>query len=143
MDAKDTEELKKIILDNNINIFVCGAEEQHKTEQTVLCPTNPYAATKAGTELLAQAYNNSFKMPIIITRGNNVYGLNQYPEKMIPRFIEQFQRDEKSPFKATAVASGRFSTPKIRLMLLLRYWNEEKWAKFIISAVMKAWNIVF
>jgi dTDP-glucose 4,6-dehydratase len=72
-----------------------AADEQHKTEQTVLCPTNPYAATKAGAELLAQAYNHSFKMPIIITRGNNVYGPNQYPEKVIPRFIEQLKRGEK------------------------------------------------
>jgi UDP-glucose 4,6-dehydratase len=71
------------------------AGEKHKTEQTVLCPTNPYAATKAGAELLAQAYNHSFKMPIIITRGNNVYGPNQYPEKVIPRFIQQLQRKEK------------------------------------------------
>jgi dTDP-glucose 4,6-dehydratase len=71
------------------------ADELHKTEQTVLCPTNPYAATKAGAELLAQSYNHSFKMPIIITRGNNVYGLNQYPEKVIPRFIQQLHQGEK------------------------------------------------
>jgi dTDP-glucose 4,6-dehydratase len=71
------------------------ADELHKTEQTVLCPTNPYAASKAGAELIAQAYNHSFKMPIIITRGNNVYGPNQYPEKVIPRFIQQLQRNEK------------------------------------------------
>jgi dTDP-glucose 4,6-dehydratase len=72
-----------------------AADELHKTEQTVLCPTNPYAATKAGAELLAQAYNHSFKMPIIITRGNNVYGPNQFPEKVIPRFIQQLQKGEK------------------------------------------------
>jgi dTDP-glucose 4,6-dehydratase len=70
-------------------------DEKHKTEQSVLCPTNPYAATKAGAELLAQAYNHSFKMPIIITRGNNVYGPNQYPEKVIPRFIQQLKNGEK------------------------------------------------
>jgi 3,5-epimerase/4-reductase len=70
-------------------------DEQHKTEQSVLCPTNPYAATKAGAELIAQAYFHSFKMPIIITRGNNVYGPNQYPEKVIPRFIQQLQKGEK------------------------------------------------
>uniref|UniRef100_A0A6C0HHR4 NAD(P)-binding domain-containing protein n=1 Tax=viral metagenome TaxID=1070528 RepID=A0A6C0HHR4_9ZZZZ len=70
-------------------------DEKHKTEQTVLCPTNPYAATKAGAELIAQAYNHSFKMPIIITRGNNVYGPNQYPEKVIPRFIQQLRNGEK------------------------------------------------
>jgi len=62
-------------------------EENHKTEHSILCPTNPYAATKAGAELIAQSYNHSYKMPIIITRGNNVYGPNQYPEKLISKFI--------------------------------------------------------
>ena len=66
-----------------------------KTEKSILCPTNPYAATKASAELLAQSYNHSFKMPIIITRGNNVYGPNQYPEKVIPRFIHQLQSGSK------------------------------------------------
>lgn len=70
-------------------------DEKHKTEQSILCPTNPYAATKAGAELIAQSYNHSFQMPIIITRGNNVYGPNQYPEKLIPRFIQQLKNDEK------------------------------------------------
>ena len=69
--------------------------EVHKTEQSVLCPTNPYAATKASAELLAQSYCHSFKMPIIITRGNNVYGPNQYPEKLIPKFIELLKKNEK------------------------------------------------
>ena len=70
-------------------------DEKHKTEHSILCPTNPYAASKAGAELLAQSYCHSFKMPIIITRGNNVYGENQYPEKLIPRFIEQLKNDKK------------------------------------------------
>jgi dTDP-glucose 4,6-dehydratase len=90
--------LKKIIHVSTDEVYgesMLDAEEQHKTEQTILCPTNPYAATKAGAELIAQAYNHSFKMPIIITRGNNVYGPNQYPEKVIPRFIQQLERGEK------------------------------------------------
>ncbi len=69
--------------------------EMHKTEQSILCPTNPYAATKAGAELLAQSYNHSYGMPIIISRGNNVFGPNQYPEKLIPKFIQQLKNDEK------------------------------------------------
>ena len=69
--------------------------EKHKTEHSILCPTNPYAATKAGAELMAQSYNHSFDMPIIITRGNNVYGPNQYPEKVIPRFIQQLKNNQK------------------------------------------------
>jgi 3,5-epimerase/4-reductase len=72
-----------------------SVDETHKTEHSVLCPTNPYAATKAGAELLAQSYNHSFKMPIIITRGNNVYGPNQYPEKLVPRFIKLLKEDKK------------------------------------------------
>jgi dTDP-glucose 4,6-dehydratase/UDP-glucose 4,6-dehydratase len=70
-------------------------DEQHKTEHSILCPTNPYAATKAAAELIAQSYNHSYKMPIIITRGNNVYGPNQYPEKLIPRFIMLLQQNKK------------------------------------------------
>ena len=69
-------------------------DEQHKTEESVLCPSNPYAATKAGAELICQSYYHSFKMPIVITRGNNVYGPNQYPEKLIPRFIELLKYDK-------------------------------------------------
>jgi dTDP-glucose 4,6-dehydratase/UDP-glucose 4,6-dehydratase len=70
-------------------------DELHKTEHSILCPTNPYAATKAGAELIAQSYCHSYKMPIIITRGNNVYGPNQYPEKLIPLFIKLLKEDKK------------------------------------------------
>jgi len=69
--------------------------EIHKTEHSILCPTNPYAATKAGAELIAQSYNHSFKFPIIITRGNNVYGPGQYPEKIIPKFIKLLKENKK------------------------------------------------
>jgi dTDP-glucose 4,6-dehydratase/UDP-glucose 4,6-dehydratase len=69
--------------------------EEKKHEGSVLCPTNPYAATKAAAELIAKSYYHSFKMPIIITRGNNVYGPNQYPEKLIPRFIKLLKEDSK------------------------------------------------
>ena len=72
-----------------------SVNEKHKTEHSILCPTNPYAATKAGAELIAQSYNHSFKMPIVITRGNNVYGPNQYPEKLIPKFIKLLKEDKK------------------------------------------------
>ena len=69
--------------------------EKQKTEHSILCPTNPYAATKAGAELIAQSYYHSFKFPIIITRGNNVYGPNQYPEKIIPLFIKLLKENKK------------------------------------------------
>jgi len=70
-------------------------DETKKTESSILCPTNPYAASKAGAELIAQSYFKSFNLPIIITRGNNVYGPNQYPEKVIPLFIKLLKENKK------------------------------------------------
>ncbi|GMH44072.1 hypothetical protein BSKO_12006 [Bryopsis sp. KO-2023] len=55
-------------------------------EHSSLEPTNPYSAAKAGAEMMCKAYMNSYKMPIIVTRGNNVYGPHQFPEKLIPKF---------------------------------------------------------
>ena len=65
------------------------------SERSLLNPTNPYAATKAGAEFLVKSYYYSYKLPIIITRGNNVYGPNQYPEKLIPKFVLSLLKDEK------------------------------------------------
>ena len=64
-------------------------------EKSLLNPTNPYAATKAAAEFLVKSYYHSFKLPVIITRGNNVYGPRQYPEKVIPAFISKLLSGEK------------------------------------------------
>ena len=61
--------------------------EENAGEGSIMLPTNPYAATKAGAELIVRSYYKTYKLPIIITRGNNVYGPRQYPEKLIPKFI--------------------------------------------------------
>jgi dTDP-glucose 4,6-dehydratase len=65
-----------------------GLDETSNSETSVLNPTNPYSATKAGAELLVKAYGHSFGIPYVITRGNNVFGPKQYPEKVIPAFID-------------------------------------------------------
>lgn len=54
-------------------------------EGSTLEPTNPYSAAKAGAEMMVKAYMTSYKLPCIITRGNNVYGPHQFPEKLIPK----------------------------------------------------------
>jgi len=82
--------------------------EQKKTEHSILCPTNPYAATKAAAELIAQSYNHSYKMPIIITRGNNVYGPNQYPEKIIPLFIKLLLEDKQVTIQGDGLSVRAF-----------------------------------
>ena len=90
-------QLKKFIHVSTDEVYgesTMNPQDVKKTEQSVLCPTNPYAATKAAAELIAQSYYHSFQMPIIITRGNNVYGPRQYPEKVIPRFIQQLRENQ-------------------------------------------------
>jgi len=56
-------------------------------ETDFLDPTNPYSASKAAADMIVNSYVRSFKMPIVSVRANNIYGIRQYPEKIIPRFI--------------------------------------------------------
>ena len=65
------------------------------SEKSLLNPTNPYAASKAAAEFIVKSYYKSYQIPIIITRGNNVYGPGQYPEKLIPKFILQLIHNKK------------------------------------------------
>jgi UDP-glucose 4,6-dehydratase len=77
-------------------------------EGSILVPTNPYAATKAAAEMIAMSYIKSYNLPIIITRGNNVYGPNQYPEKLIPRFIQQLKSNQQLTVQGCGLAKRSF-----------------------------------
>ncbi len=65
------------------------------TENDILKPTNPYSASKAAAEMVVMSYIQSYKMNIKIIRCNNVYGPNQYPEKLIPKFKKLLKNNEK------------------------------------------------
>lgn len=73
-------------------------------EHSVLDPTNPYSAAKAGAEMICRAYMTSYKLPIIITRGNNVYGPHQFPEKMIPKFALLASKNMPLPIHGDGLA---------------------------------------
>lgn len=57
------------------------------TETTPLDPRSPYSASKTSSDLLVKAYNDTYKMPINITRCSNNYGPYHFPEKLIPLMI--------------------------------------------------------
>lgn len=57
------------------------------TEDAPVCPSSPYAATKAAADLLCFAYGRTYGLPILITRSSNNYGPYQFPEKLIPLLI--------------------------------------------------------
>jgi dTDP-glucose 4,6-dehydratase len=64
-------------------------------ETDTLSPTNPYAASKAAAEMIVMSYIKSFNMNIKIIRCNNVYGPNQFHEKLIPKFIKLLKEGKK------------------------------------------------
>jgi dTDP-glucose 4,6-dehydratase len=77
-------------------------------EKSLLNPTNPYAATKAAAEFLVRSYYHSFKLPVVIVRCNNVYGPNQYPEKLIPKFITLLEQGQKLPIHGSGESRRNF-----------------------------------
>jgi dTDP-glucose 4,6-dehydratase len=67
------------------------------TETTPLSPNSPYSASKAGADLLVNAYHHTFKMDTVITRCSNNYGPYQFPEKLIPLFVSNLLNDQPVP----------------------------------------------
>ncbi len=60
-------------------------------------PNSPYAASKAGGELMVRAYSVTYGMDTVVTRGSNTYGPYQYPEKLIPFFTTEAIDDKPLP----------------------------------------------
>lgn len=83
-------------------------DEKAATETSLLNPTNPYSASKAGAEFIAKSYYKSFNLPLIITRGNNVFGPRQYPEKLIPKFITLLNNNFPCPIHGKGLEKRSF-----------------------------------
>lgn len=58
------------------------------TEETPYAPNSPYSASKAASDHFVRAYSETYKLPIVISNCSNNYGPNQFPEKLIPLFIQ-------------------------------------------------------
>lgn len=67
------------------------------TEDTPLCPSSPYSASKASADLLVQAYFRTYNMPVTISRCSNNYGIYQFPEKLIPLMITRAMSNQSLP----------------------------------------------
>jgi dTDP-glucose 4,6-dehydratase len=77
---------------------VYGDVEQGESVETdALRPRSPYSASKAGGDLQVLAYWNTYRTPVLITRGSNTYGPHQYPEKLIPLFVTNLLDDQQVP----------------------------------------------
>ena len=74
-----------------------SVEHGWSKEDDTLAPRSPYSASKAGADLLVLSYWATYKFPVLITRGSNTYGPNQYPEKFVPLFITNTIDDQLLP----------------------------------------------
>jgi dTDP-glucose 4,6-dehydratase len=74
-----------------------GPHDPPFTEETPLAPNSPYAASKAGADLLVRATYHTHGLETVITRCSNNYGPYQFPEKLIPLFITNALTDKPLP----------------------------------------------
>lgn len=74
---------------------VYGTTGEVARADQALDPTNPYACSKLAAECIVMAYQKCFKLPVVISRSNNVYGPHQFLEKVIPKFINRLVKNQK------------------------------------------------
>jgi dTDP-glucose 4,6-dehydratase len=106
--AKDYGELDKFIHISTDEVYGEVPPGTVSCETSPLNPSNPYSASKAAAELYVKAYMNGYNLPCIITRGNNVFGPKQYPEKVVPLFISKILSDEPCPVHGSGETRRNF-----------------------------------
>lgn len=67
------------------------------TETTPYDPQSPYSASKASSDHMVRAYQNTFRLPVVISNCSNNYGPNQFPEKLIPLAINNIKNNKPIP----------------------------------------------
>lgn len=71
------------------------------TEESPVAPNVPYAAAKAGSDLLALAFHRTYRLDVVVTRCTNNYGQYQFPEKIIPLFVTNLLDGRRVPLYGT------------------------------------------
>jgi len=97
-EAARINKIKKFLHIGTDEVYGSIPDENISTnEKTKLQPNNPYSASKAGADMMARAYFQSYKVPIIISRSSNNFGPYQYPEKLMPLCITNALRNLPIP----------------------------------------------
>ncbi|NOQ23032.1 MAG: dTDP-glucose 4,6-dehydratase [Candidatus Aegiribacteria sp.] len=91
------KEERQLFLQISTDEVYGSVEKGNSVETDQLAPRSPYAASKAGGELLAMSYWTTYGVPVTVTRASNNYGPFQYPEKLIPLFITNAMNGEPLP----------------------------------------------
>ncbi len=94
LEACRKQKVKKIIHVSTDEVYGENSNKPFKENQ-ILNPSNPYSASKAGADMMVNAYNKSYKLNITTIRANNIYGIRQYPEKLVSKSIFNFINKKK------------------------------------------------
>lgn len=97
LDAAKKYGVKKYVQVSTDEVYGTLGDSGYFTEETALAPNSPYSASKAGADLLVQAYHETFGLPVNITRCSNNYGPYHFPEKLIPLMILNALNDKPLP----------------------------------------------
>lgn len=99
LDAVRNNAIKKFVNVSTDEVYgALGLDEDRLfTENTPISPNMPYAAAKAGGDLMCNAYWVTHKTPVVVTHCSNNYGPYQFPEKLIPFFVFKLLKGEKIP----------------------------------------------
>jgi len=87
LDCAKAHKIKRFIHVSTDEVYGSLGDTGCFTETTLVAPNSPYSASKAGSDLLVQAYFETYGLSAIITRCSNNYGSYQFPEKLIPLMI--------------------------------------------------------
>lgn len=88
---------KPILLHFSTDEVYGDIEQGEHIETDLLKPSNPYSATKAAADMLVTAWGRTYKLPYIIIRPTNNYGIGQYVEKLIPKACKYLKLGKKIP----------------------------------------------
>jgi len=97
LDAARTYGVARFVQISTDEVYGSLGPDGRFSETTPLSPNNPYAATKAGADLLVRAAHHSHGLDTVITRCSNNYGPYQFPEKLIPLMIANALEDKELP----------------------------------------------
>jgi len=97
LEAARDHNLKRFVQVSTDEVYGSLGPEGKFTEDTRLCPSSPYSASKAAADHLVKAFGHTWGLKYNITRCSNNYGPYQFPEKMIPLMINNALNDKELP----------------------------------------------
>jgi len=97
LDIAKESEISKFLQVSTDEVYGSLGKTGYFTEETPLAPNSPYSASKTSADLMVRAYNETFGLPVNITRCSNNYGPYQFPEKLIPFFLTNALNDKELP----------------------------------------------